>query len=1007
MPINPDKYNKKDVVKQMFNQAVDIASAPRSMVTNPGVAAAGLAIGAGKNFTDMVALPLSVAQQAGNYLTGKGPVKPEDDIFRKYEEGAQNLAIDIGTLGNRDKLSDVELQDARKAAAGSEFLGSFIGMHGLAGKTPVTKGGLAGVVGEVATKGNIAKSNIISKASKAVPDVLFKGASKIKEIGKKSNAGEFNHDLASLLNPKTATNIVAAKAPEVMVALSNKYDMPIAKIRDVGDLIQLDYRRSKYHDSKITPESYIDTELSKIPGIKEADPQAIAVLKNELVDSLKEKASSADSIADARSYLSDLVLKREQLQRLEAKLNDPKNPIVNVQEVAQLEELRKQTQFKKGELESHGRNVKKYIEDDYIKKTIDPNETRSLETLQTELAESHQKLYDSIASVDPEAASNFDRISTKTFVGRIGQLGNLFKAEPLFGDFTQINEALPTALIKSAEKLGIDSTTVGKYKKGYSDWYRNPKIRDTIQKTIIEPNRTQFDSIYSELKARKTSKTANLVDNILDEAATMGMSNQIQFRQRLIETVIIPEAYAQVKAFGIPEGTVKFNQAVMNHTKSLIEEAGMIPPEKAKILYTDKTGNVTTRTGGYDRLTHNLTEQSKRGGLFEKELGGATSFMLKWVRGATQAKLKSWNVLNETLDLINNTGVVTDAQKALVTNSIVDLVAGTIIFGGRGLRIPGLVTEWGNLISDKESPDNVATLITGAIASYLKINPEAAKELKDGLFYNMTGLSSARTNNMPLPTLGQGNEIFSSIVTKKFFPLFESITKNLDNLPSYVSSGAFMTDVVSMITSQDTEIASDIGSEGQRYDSKGKPIDIDLEKHPLGHAPGVDFTKNLPSKDSLDLGVDYSQGKRNITVKYDRLSDKEFFKKENIKEYAMKLKEYYKGDPKKIKTALKTAVRNRLVPKGGDTFNDLSTLATTYNSIGSEELIRKDVNIQRLTKEQVIEQAALSGITQKGSYKVLKLLVAAGKFDPHNTEDRKLLKQKINEIKTKMKEVRK
>jgi hypothetical protein len=335
-------------------------------------------------------------------------------------------------------------------------------------------------------------------------------------------------------------------------------------------------------------------------------------------------------------------------------------------------------------------------------------------------------------------------------------------------------------------------------------------------------------------------------------------------------------------------------------------------------------------------------------------------------------------------------------------------VAGVILFGGRGMRIPGLITEdpTNAIANTKESPDNIATMLTGAIATYLKIDKETTRELKDGLFYKMTGLSSARTSNMPLPSLGQGNEIFSSIVMKKFGPLITNILGNatsLEGFQNYVTSGGLASDIVGMVTSQDTEIAGDIGAYGKRFDSKGGAVDIDAEKHPLAHAPGVDFTKNMPASGDSVEGVKLMDAPKNIVKKYQKLDDKEFFKRENIKGLVMQLKDIYKGDPTMIKSTVKRIIRDRLVPKGGEIFSELSGVAKTYNSVGNMDLVAEEPALKRLSKDQVIEQAALSVLTQRNSYNVIKLLVAAKKLDMSDPEQKKALKAKIKEIKGKIK----
>jgi len=481
------------------------------------------------------------------------------------------------------------------------------------------------------------------------------------------------------------------------------------------------------------------------------------------------------------------------------------------------------------------------------------------------------------------------------------------------------------------------------------------------------------------------------------------MSNQIQFRQRLIENIILPEAYALVKAHGqLKEGTAAFNNAIMNHARNYIEESGMIPPEASVVSFQDTQGRVVTHKGAYDALQDQITDYAQKTGGLSKDIVSASNFMLKWVRGASQAKLKSWNILNESLEHITRTGEVTPAQKMLITNSVVDLVAGTILFGGRGLRIPGLIIENpAKAMDTSESPDTLGSFISGAIATILKMNPEMARELKDGLFYKATGLSSARTNNMPLPVFGQGNEIFSSIVQKKFGTLIKNIfTKGLT--ADYYTSREAFSDLLTTVVSQDTEIASDVNSVGHRYDSKGNVIEIDEEKHPLAHAPGVDFTKNMPGQDQKQGGVTYTAAQKNLQKKYNRLELKDLFKGDNMNLLIDDLTEVYPGNPTKIKTVMKKIIRDKLVPDSGDTFANLATAASIGVSSGDYSISVNDPTLKSLTEDQVIEMAALSQVTQGKSKSVRNLLAQSGRL---KLEDEKVMDKfldKVEEIQSKV-----
>jgi len=1008
--IDPNKKNEDDFIKNMYDKAVDTVTAPSSMVHNPGVAIAGLGVGAVKNFTDMVALPLSVGQQAVNYLSGKGAVKPEDDIFKKYEEASQNLAIDIGSGGKRDQLSATELQDARKAAAGAEFLGSFIGMHGspkILSKVPhgeVLKGGAPAILGNFATKINVGTKKVISRGAVTLPDVIFQGMAKVQETGKKvlKPQGEILSDLSSIINPKTATNIIAAKAPEAIVALSEAYNTPIAKMQDLGDPLLTKFKETNNLldvKNQIGVPEFVKKEVDSIAGLKEIDPQAKALIVQELTKDLREKHGLEGSRVEAQDTFNSIIEGHKTIKTLEKKLSNPNEPITDIERAKINKQILDQAEHDPMKLERFAKELRKHKEDDYIKASIDPTNNLSMENLQKNLIDERQKIYDQLYEVDPRVALNFDKASTQSYVGRVGQLGNLFKAEPLFGDFTQINEALPLTLLKSAEKLGVEPLVVAGHKRTFSKWYSDPKVKDVITKTVIEPNRTQFDSIYQMDSTSKVGKKS-ITDQIMDTAADVGMSNQIQFRQRLIESLMIPEAYALVKAYGektgtIKEGTLEFNNAVINHVKNYIEESGMIPPEMSQRVYTDRYGKTEIRKGFIDNAQTELNESLKKMGGLGKEAAGASNFMLKWVRGATQAKLKAWNLLNESLEHITRTGKVTDTQKMIITNSVIDLVAGTILFGGRGVRIPGLVTETPtNALGSEESPDTLGSYITGAISTFLKLNPEAARELKDGLFYKMTGLSSARINNMPLPTLGQGNEIFTSIVTKKFGPLLSHIfTKGLTS--EYYSSREIFSDLVGMFVSQDTEIASDIGATGQRYDAKGKPIIIDEEKHIFAHAVGVDMTKNTPGKDPLQGDTTYTKAQKNVVNRYSRLELKDLLNGDTLDTLLDDLEEVYPGNATKITTTVKKLIRDKLVPDSGDIFANLAAAASIATSSGNYGISKEDSTLRNLTDDQVIEMAALSQITQGSSKSVRNLLIESGRL---NTDDEKVMDKLVKKI---------
>lgn len=1001
-------------LNQIFkNVGQNLNTTANAFAHQPGIAAAGAALGIPKGIADVPAYLGGAGMEGWDYL--RGNVQPHGESpLDKYEAGWRDLAINVGSLGQN---TDVDRQE-KERAAGAALTMTSMAAPGIPGLKAL-KGGAGGIAGAKAVQGITAASDFIApvagKITSPILDPLLKSAGKgIIAAEAKAIGGETKEYLKMMLNSKSTTNYVKAQDPHVIAALSNKYQVPIAKLDDLGETLN-----SKYKQVEIDNQATKDLYLKKKEIIKQQVTLADLPRsqKAELSKTLNESLSKPKGVPGLDKFidneLKDIPMSDPSRHLLKEELKihtlyNRKYNDLNEANVLYDSLLKKANAFEEGtkiatkdenlltvldefdntKLVESARRLRTNYDSNYQKSLLTGDNTLIEQAHQARLT-NNKRLIDDLTKIDPKLAAQYDKVTTQSFIGSMGKMFNMFKAEPYIGDLTQVAEAFPIAKISNAEALGIDYATALKHEGEFGTWYtkNNKKMVNDI---IFSKYKNQLKALHEvtplNLKGGLPDKIQNIGDfiksstkkagEIFDE---IGFSFQSQARERLVESSLLPAAYGQVKAWGkFAEGSVEFNNAVMNRTMKFMQDTGMIPT-KMKTVASIGGGKFKTMEH-IDQVFKNAFDKAPVSPFIKENLKASTQFMTTWVKGAAQAKLQSYNGIVESLRDIGRTGQVTDYARHKIVTGMSGLLMTSAIFGARGIRVPGVFVEMTtdpNKSQVDNIPETVGTLMANWAADTVKFDNDTRNLLRDGIFQKVTGRAAARTETIPMFGAGLGNEIASSIVMSKGGKVIEAAKNAMSAGSIEEATQIFMETAYGMITPVDIDKMVDQQVEGKSYDSKGQVLDLPERGTVIDQLGAI--SKNMPSEYEKSDKVKYLSADDQLKKEYSRMDITEFLEGDNINELVTRVGEYYPNDQDKQESVIKGVIESIMTPEKTKLYSKLGSDSKEMLAL-PDSAIKENKVLQRLSKKESIKIAAQSGVFESDR-QTLKLLVKAGKLD--------------------------
>jgi hypothetical protein len=1038
---------QKPLQQIISNIGQNFNTSANAMIHQPGITTAGLALGVPKGIVDVPAYLGGGVKEGWDYL--RGNIKPHgENILDNYEKGWRDLAINVGSLGqntDRDRLE-------KERAAGASLTMTSMASPGipLPGIGKALKGGAAGIAGENLVKGITAASDYISpvagKLASPILDPMLKSTGKL--VNKLETAtssvlpGENKEFLKLMSNSKSTTNYIKSKDPHVLATLSDKYQLPLAKIDDLGEPLANKYRdyKGSIEDKKLdfnksleeyksqkdlykTKKTIINQELktSDIPG------ELKSQVKKDLLATLKKptapirpstKLDSLDTFIDTE--IADIKMSGESRHLLKEEL---KTNILYNQKYNDLTEattlynnlVNKAKSIKEaGKIISDTPEIAKYIDEfdntslvkasQRLRTNYDTIYSKSLLTGDDDLIKqahnarlsNNESIIAQLEEINPELVKLYDQTATSSLVGEIGKYSNMFKAEPYIGDLVQVSESFPVVKLNNAEALGLNYNDALRAERSFGSWYEGN--RKLVEDTIYSKYKNQLKALH-EFDGLKFDNSSNLKKGISgglkvlqDKFDEVGYSFQSGARERMIEGVLLPSAYGQVKAWGkLAEGTPAFNNAVMNRVTKFMQDTGMIPTHMKSVAELGPNKYKTLKH--LDEATKEAINTLPIPEALKSNLKASALFMTTWVKGAAQAKLQNYNAILESLRDIGKSGKVTEYQRHRIITSLASIMTTSTIFGVRGMRVPFIAQE---MFQDPTSsqtdqiPETVGSLLVNWFSDTLKFDNDLRYKLRDGAFKVATGRSSARTETIPFFGAGLGNEIATSM-------LYGKGSKIIDAAIESAKSGnpqLFMEKMASIITPNDIDMMVNQQVEGKSYDSKGEELNLP-ERGTIINQIGA-ISKNLPPEYEKKNDPKYTEIDTSIKKEFSRLSFKELTSPENIDKLVDKAMVAYPNDPTKVSELVLDTITSTVTPSKTKLYKTLGKDASELLDLPDETI--KDIKtLQRLSEKQVIELCAESVIFEEES-QTMMLLIKAGKFDVNNEDLMNKMTDKVDSI---------
>ncbi len=1005
----------------------NINKSASAMGLQPGLTSAGLVAGLPKGFSD-IPMYLGAGVKGGwDYLRGNQPQEGES-FLDKYESGWRDAAVNLGTLGQGLSEDEVTQEQQLKAAESGLFISSMIspslpygklakGLKGL----EVAKGGAAGIAGSKTMQAKGFASDLITQAAaspiaKGLDSLLVsagKATVKGEQVAKKLGAGSaFQERMANTLNPKSVTNYVKSQDPHILPQLSEKYGVPISRIDDLGEPLYQKYKSEKLTNNKLNMDSFIKKELKQF----DVSAKGKALLTDEITESVLNAEKFKD--VDEASKLYDITLRKyHNSKEAEKHLMGLADKITSEDDFARFESYMSEIQegYNSDKIVRNAQRLRTNHENKYFE-ALYTGQDDVINSTKLKSIETNERIIDDLMKIDStgDLAKAYDQAATESIVGNLGRMFNWFKSEPYIGDLTQTLESLPHAALNNAEIFGINIGDALKAQKGSSQWIKsNNRL---IQDTVIDKYRHSIQALQEQTATKSmfdVGKFKSLNDfkkvgakeglKILGSSIdTAGYAYQSGARERMLIDNVIPKAYGQVKAWGgYAENTPEFNKAVVNHTLKFMDDTGMISP-KSKYVVKQKAGLGKFSYKVEENIDDWLHNTFKGQGFIQKEATASSMFMTKWVKGAIQAKLQSFNNIKDTLYEIGKTGKVTDLQRAKLINGVLEQALGLAIFGARGTKVPGMFQEMSDptgFAGEDDIPETVSTWLVNEIALQLKVDTDLRNTLREGLWGKVLGMAGARTESVPFIGAGLGADISMGLITKKFANVVDRASEAIKQGDiSLLAEGALST-----IIPADVDMASDVSVTGAPISSKGEKLSVDTEEHPLmkntAIKKAVYSTKNKPieflAQESI-LSKKITDIDKTIKQKYQRLNLKEFATKSNIKSVVRDLKSVYE-DSGRIEIILEDMINDKLMPTKSKLFKGYKRDMTDLLSLDTKLVKKHFPQLMTISEKETLNLIAESIVHEPNSQTIL-LLKKVGKLPKLSKEQKLGIKEKVKEL---------
>lgn len=993
----------------LSNLGQDFNKSANAIAQEPGVAAAGALLGVPKGFVDIPTYLGEGAYNVGNFLLGNRRDPNQPSFLEKYEAGWRDAAINLGSLGQNVD----ENREVKERAAGAPMLISSLASPSLPipGLKAATKGGAGGIAGEMLAKGASAQEKALTGiASSGLMDIaldpiikggsqVVKGAGKVKDsISKVPGLRAATSEIAAnTMNPKAVTNFIHSHDPHVLPALSTKYNVPVSKVDDLGPPLYKKFKQKKLDEGSINLDDFLKKELADI----KIDSKAKAMLKDQLKESVQYNNKFMD-IAEAEQYYESILSKAKNIRKTEDNIKYLESNYKKMTPSEEAEFLYAKNRVLDDLAQGHVDNNKlldaarrvRTNYDNAYNEVLFKGDNNLIKQADEIRFKRQTQVIEDLHSIDPQLASEYQKAATESMVGNMGRVFNWFKAEPYIGDLVQSVEALPHATLNNAEILGISSLDALPFRKDFKKWNNTPEIQKIYNDNIVEKYRNNIQALHEKAglgyNLDKLSKVKSLKDltklrlsdigsELMMLGDKVGYAFQSGARERIIENVIMPEAYSQIKAWGkYSEGTKEFNKAVMNHTLKFMEDLGMVSPD-SKYLTKSSTGSLKVQHHIDDFVQDALMRGKNE--FASKEGRAATLFMTKWVKGALQAKLQGYNNIVDVFRNYGRSGKITKADRAKLLNGMVGMAESIALFGARGAKIPGFFVE--NPVEDLQPdqiPETVGTWLVGQIADTLKFDNELRNTLREGAWYKLTGMSGARTESIPVIGVSAGSDIASSMIVSKLGNLINAAFTAIETEDLSILNEA----LVGSFIPKDVDILNEVNITGEIKDSKGTKLDIEKGKFPLQESgatrAAAAISKNLTPDYEVSDTPKFSEADTKIKEKYKKYKLSGVLREDTFNNLLDDTLSIYTDDPSKAVKVIKTIIEEKAAPHKTKLFNSIGRDANDLLALDAS-VLEKYKPIQRLTKQEVIDIAAESFLFEQNTRKTFNLLVKSGKLD--------------------------
>lgn len=735
----------KGTVKGIGSAAQSIWNDPRSFTT-------GLGVGAVKSVADpFVYVPGAVAD-VGSFLAtqanqGQEVNLPGKGLIGQYEK----FAADKGKGLAQGFAGDTPID--QNAYMAGQVLGELGGVGPIAkGISKIPGAGIVGqaikggVPGAVAQTAALIKQKVVRPSLSVLAETpiikdtldagiklgakgqdLWKGVAESKLGSKISGNADFQRAQKwgdTIINPRSVTDRILTENPDKLKEISTVLGGNISNLDDAGDYLLKNIGEIKHGEEAGTVEKFLtDTKLDDF-----LSDEGRFMLHQGLTKSL-QRANSIGNIANSRKMFWESMDKAKKggissPDQAEALLSDAN--------------IYMKSAFKEAENKLFKDPSRPLTDiDDYTKGHV-------------------EGIAKKLSEVDPTLGEEFRRGFKTNFVANAAKVSQLFKLEPTFGDINQALSSMDSVAMKSAQSLGLpDYNDVIKHSNWGKDkeWFSYNK--NIIDRSIKEPFRNVTDAVGTGfdlksntilpkgLKDKLSKLPAEKFAKVLKEATdSAGYGVQQGVREQFMDNVVLPEALRQIRATGrFQEGSELFTRAVINHSKEMLRNMGMIPEEA---LYVDKKFGKNQMGKHVDDALKDMPTDFLGG----KEFKSAIHFLSSWPKMAARGFMQSSNAFDDVVKQYRRSGEITPIMRQRVVNATAELVGSLAIFGTNGLRVAGGVQE--AMAGDQDTPpETLYGKAAAMVLNALNVDTGLRRTVLDGIQGSMTGATASRTTTMP------------------------------------------------------------------------------------------------------------------------------------------------------------------------------------------------------------------------------------------------------------------